>query len=90
MALAPGRDARFQLAALTNCRTDVLERLAERARDDAARGETALIHAVGGRDMWQREGDCSSSKEVWLTFEVPGEGRRPAPPGFLHEFRVIE
>ena len=40
--------------------------------------------------MWQREGDCSSSKEVGLTFEVPGEGRRPDPPGFLHEFRVIE
>ena len=40
--------------------------------------------------MWQREGDCSSSKEVGLTFEVPGEGRGPEHPGFLHEFRVIE
>lgn len=42
-------------------------------------GASALLGALGGSCIWPQEGDCSSSKEVGLTFEVPGEGRRPAP-----------
>lgn len=75
---------------ITALHSSTTRRLRRSVSLGAARGETALIHAVGGTDMWQRGGDCPSSEEVGLTFEVPGAGRRPEHPGVLHEFRVIE
>lgn len=56
-------------------------------------GETGaydLLRAVGGTGVRRRDGDCDSSREVEMTFEVTDTERQPRRPGVLQEFRVIE
>lgn len=54
-------------------------------------GAPELLRAVGGGDGFRlSEGECDSSREVEMTFEVADTERPPRAPGVLQEFRVIE